>query len=121
MTEIDASEIGRAIFEETADALFLFDPETDTLRDVNPTVERLTGFSRRLLLEHPTTYWFRYTGDDKGGMHRLRQAARRTGPFSWEEGYFLRTAQDGVWIPVTLSLARLHMKPKTLALVTARD
>jgi PAS domain S-box-containing protein len=54
-------------------------------------------------------------------MQRLRQAARRTGPFSWEEGYLLRTAQDGVWIPVAVSLARLHVQPKTLALLTARD
>lgn len=121
MLPFDVSEVGRAIFEEAADALFLFDPESGQVLDVNPAAERLTGFSQRTLVEQPATHWIRYSGDDTADMQRFLQVAPRTGPFSWEEGYWLRTAQDGVWIPVALSLARLHVLPKTLALVTARD
>jgi PAS domain S-box-containing protein len=45
--------LGRALFEEAGDALFLLDPESDLLLDVNPTAERLTGFARHELLGRP--------------------------------------------------------------------
>ena len=35
--------LGRALFQEAGDALFLFDPDTDRLMAVNPMAERLTG------------------------------------------------------------------------------
>jgi PAS domain S-box-containing protein len=109
----------QALFEEAGDALFLFDPDSDRLLDVNPTAERLSGFPRPELLALPVAYLFRYGG--QGGMTRLRLAAKRTMVFHAQDGYFLRTHQDGIWIPVNLTLARLHIKPKTLALITARD
>jgi two-component system sensor histidine kinase/response regulator len=108
-----------ALFKEAGDALFLFDPDTDQLLDVNPTAERLTSLAQRDLLARPATYWFRFGG--KGGMQRLRQAAGKTDVFHAQDGFFLRTGQDGIWIPVNLTVARLHLQPKTLALITARD
>jgi PAS domain S-box-containing protein len=51
----------------------------------------------------------------------MRQASQKTGTFHSQEGYYLRTMQEGVWIPVNLTISRLHVKPKTLALITARD
>ena len=63
---------------------------------------------------------FRFGG--QGGRQRLRQAARKQ-----ERGLplpgrlLLRTNRDGIWIPVNLTINRLHVKPKTLALITARD
>jgi PAS domain S-box-containing protein len=111
--------LARALFEESGDALFLFDPDTDQLLDVNPVAEHLTGCARAELLGMPATYYFRFGG--KGGKERLHAAATQTGVFHSQEGYFLRTAQDGVWIAVNLTVARLHVKPKTLALITARD
>ena len=50
----DAAEFARALFEESGDALFLFDPDTETVLDVNPMAQRLTGFSRREMLRRPT-------------------------------------------------------------------
>src|SRR5262249_18410632 len=38
-----------------------------------------------------------------------------------QEGFFLRHQQDGIWIPVNLSITRLHIEPKPLGLITARD
>jgi PAS domain S-box-containing protein len=115
----EATGLAQALFHEAGDALFLFDPDTDTLLDVNPMAERLTGLPRHELLRMPATYWFRFGG--QGGLQRLRKAASKTGAFHSQEGFFLRTRQDRVWIPVNLTTTRLHVQPKTLALITARD
>jgi PAS domain S-box-containing protein len=119
MNAYNREALVQALFEEAGDALFLFDPDSDRLLDVNPTAERLSGFPRAELLKLPVAYLIRYGG--QGGMTRLRLAAKRTMMFHSQEGYFLRTNQDGVWVPVNVTLARLHVKPKTLALITARD
>jgi PAS domain S-box-containing protein len=120
MSSLHSAELSRALFEEAGDALFLLEPDSDRLLDVNPTAERLSGVSRADLLARPATYWFR-SGGQKGGSHRLHQAATESGVFHSQEGFFLRCAQDGVWIPVNLTIARLHLRAGTLALITARD
>jgi PAS domain S-box-containing protein len=112
--------LGRALFQEAGDGLFLFDPDNDRLIDVNPTAERLTGHTRSELLKRPATYWFRFAGQN-GAKDRLRQASSRTGVFHAQDGFVLRTSTDDVWIPVNLTIARLHVKPKVLALLTVRD
>jgi two-component system NtrC family sensor kinase len=111
----------RALFEEAGDALFLFDPDSDELLAANAAAERLTKISRPDLLKMPATYWFRFGGKGKGSKDRLREKAGESGVFHAAEGYFLRTHEDGVWVPVNLVVSRLHVKPKTLALITARD
>ncbi len=117
----DAAEVGRALFQEAGDPLFLIDPETDRVLDANPAAERLTGLPRGGLLDQPATYWFRYGAEGRGGNQRLRRAVSESGVFNAQDGFFLRTAADGVWIPVNLTVSRLHLRPKTLALITARD
>src|SRR5207253_1966462 len=78
--------LGRALFQEAGDGLFLFDPDDDQLLDVNPTAERLTGHTRDELLRRPATYWFRFAGPN-GSKDRLRQAASRTGVFHAQDGF----------------------------------
>ncbi len=119
MRSIYSEELAQALFEEAGDALFLFDPETDRLIDVNPMAVRLSGFPFEQLLCLAPTYLFRFGG--QGGMRRLRQATLETTVFHSQEGFFLRTPQDGVWIPVNLTVTRLHIHPRTLAMITARD
>ena len=114
-----SQDLAHALLEEAGDALFLFDPDNDQLLQVSRMAIELTGFDREDMLTHPATYFFRFGG--KGGKRRFREAATRTGVFHSQEGFFLRTKRDGVWIPVNLSIARLHVLPKTLALITARD
>jgi PAS domain S-box-containing protein len=121
MNTYDIEGLAQALFQEAGDALFLFEPDTDQLLDVNPMAERLSGFPRHHLLTMPATYWFRFAGSERGSVHRLRQAARKSDAFHSQEGFFLRTQRDRVWVPVNLTIARLHVKPKTLALITARD
>ena len=53
MTSLHSTELSRALFEESGDALFLFDPESDHLLEVNPTAERLTGLDEGGALPHP--------------------------------------------------------------------
>jgi PAS domain S-box-containing protein len=119
MNTSDPKDLAQALLEEAGDALFLFDPDTDAMHAVSRMAIELTGFGREDLLAHPATYFFRFGG--KGGQQRLREAATRTGVFHAQDGFFLRTCNDGVWIPVNLTVSRLHVRPKTLALITARD
>jgi PAS domain S-box-containing protein len=118
MTSFDQAELARALFEESGDALFLLDPETDRLIEVNPVALRITGFSRGELLEYPATNLFRF--EAAGGVQRLRGAFTKTMVFHGQDGFLLRTKADA-WVPVSLTVSRLHVSPKTLGLITARD
>jgi PAS domain S-box-containing protein len=107
MTPYHLEDLARALFEEAGDALFLFDPDTDQLLDVNPTAQRLCGLPRDELLRVPATSLFRRE-QEPGILHS-------------QEGCWLRTACADVWVPVNLTISRLHVRPKTLGLITARD
>ena len=119
MSSTHNNDLTHALLEESGDALFLFDPETDSLLQVSRMALELTGFGRDEMMAQPATYFFRFGG--KGGTRRFREAATRTGIFHSQEGFFLRCKADAVWMPVNLSISRLHVQPKTLALITARD
>src|SRR5437773_11543540 len=112
MSAFNLQELAQTLFEESGDALFLFDPEDEQLLDVNPMSQRLTGFSRAEMLRVQVTYLLR--SESQGGLQRLRQAYRKTGVFHSQEGFLLRHRQEGVWIPVNLTVTRLHAEPKTL-------
>lgn len=119
MNEYDLAELAQTLFEESGDALFLFDPNSEQLMDVNPMAQRLTGYSRTELLRQNVRYLFR--SEVQGGLHRLRAAYLKTGLFHSQEGFLLRHQTDNVWIPVNLTVTRLHTRPQTLGLITARD
>jgi two-component system cell cycle sensor histidine kinase/response regulator CckA len=119
MTAYNLAELGLTLFEESGDALFLFDPESEQLLEVNPMAQRLTGSPRLELLRHPVGYLFR--SETPGGLQRLRQAYRKTGVFHSQEGFLLRHQKDGVWTPVNLTVTRLHAEERTLGLITTRD
>src|SRR5437763_945597 len=40
--------------------------------------------------------------------------------FHGQDGFLLRT-KDEAWVPVSLTVSRLHLAPKTLGLIIARD
>jgi PAS domain S-box-containing protein len=107
------------LFEEAGDALFLFDPDTEDICDVNPMAQRLSGFSRTEMRRLQITYMFR--SEIQGGLQRLRHAYKKTGVFHSQEGFLLRHQQEEMWIPVNLTVTRLHAESKTLGLITARD
>ena len=111
--------LAQALFEECGDALFLFDPDTEQLLDANSAAQRLSGFALRELLHFSIQQLFRSDGPE--GLQRLLLASRKTGFVHSGEGYSLRTIKEGVWTPVNLTAARLHVQPKTLGLITVRD
>jgi PAS domain S-box-containing protein len=119
MTSYNVAELAQTLFEEEGDALFLFDPDNERLLDVNPMAQRLTGFARGDLLRMQVTYLFR--AEAQGGLQRLRAAFHKTGLFHSQEGFLLRHQDEGVWVPVNLTITRLHAEPRTLGLITARD
>src|SRR6266851_8417796 len=119
MKHDDLEGLAQAFFEESGVALFLFDPDTFQLLDANSIAQRLTGFALRELLPMSIQQLFRFQGQE--GLQRMLQASKKTTLFHSQEGYFLRTVQEDVWIPVNLSTARLHVRPKAMGLITARD
>src|ERR1700758_1749090 len=119
MNAFNPAELARTLLEESGDALFLFDPDSEALLEANPMAQRLSGYTRQELLRLKITYLFR--AETQGGLQRLRHAYQRTGAFHSQEGFLLRHKQDGVWVPVNLTASRLHAEPRTLGLITARD
>lgn len=115
---MDQSELAQALFEESGDALFLLNPETDQLVDVNPVALRMTGFTREEVMRFPSAGLFRF--EAAGGMQRLRGAFSQTTVFHGQDGFHLRT-KDNAWVPVNLSVSRLHLASRTLGLIVARD
>ena len=114
-----AEDLAQVLFSEAGDALFLFDPASGQLIDVNPMAQRLSGFSREELLQMRTSQLWRAESD--ASISQMENAYQRTGIFHGRDGFLLRTKQDGIWIPVNLTITRLHVKPRTLSLITARD
>ncbi|HEV3259046.1 MAG TPA: PAS domain S-box protein [Gemmataceae bacterium] len=112
-------EIAQALFEEAGDALFLLEPKSGQILDANPMALKLSGFPIEDLRRKRATDLFR--SEAQGGLERMQHAAKRTGTFHSQEGYLLRHQHDGVWIPVNLTITRLHLESGTLGLITARD
>jgi two-component system, cell cycle sensor histidine kinase and response regulator CckA len=112
-------ELAQTLFEEAGDALFLFDPDDGRLVEVNPTAQKFCGLSRPALLKESVNTLFR--SEVHGDVARLRRAYRNTGVFHSQDGFFLRQQPSGGWLPVNLTVARLHVRPKTVGLITARD
>jgi PAS domain S-box-containing protein len=119
MNAHDWAELAQTLFEESGDALFLFDPQTERLVDVSPMAQRLTRFTREQLLRQSLTALFR--SEFPTGADHLRRAMQRTQTFHSQEGYLLRHHQEGVWVPVNLTITRLHMESQLLGLIVARD
>jgi PAS domain S-box-containing protein len=111
--------LAQALFEETGDAMFFFDPDTNQLLDANSAAQRLTGFSLQKLL-HLTVPDLIHSVSEEGSR-KLKRASQKTAVFHSQEGYFLKTVKENVRIPVNLTITRLHVRPQTLGLITARD
>lgn len=119
MSSYNLAELARTLFEESGDALFLFDPESERMLDLNLMAQRLSGFTAGELLEWPVPDLFR--SEDNAGLTRLRQAYCQDSSFHSQEGFWLRHRDRGVWVPVNLTVARLHVGSGILGLITARD
>jgi two-component system, cell cycle sensor histidine kinase and response regulator CckA len=118
MIAYDQAELAHALFEESGDALFLLDPDTDKLLEVSPVAQKMTGYGRSELVGSSAAALFRF--ESAGGMHRLKGAFTKSVVFHGQDGFLLRTKGEA-WVPVSLTVSRLHVAPKPLGLITARD
>jgi two-component system cell cycle sensor histidine kinase/response regulator CckA len=119
LTPQSRQELTQTLFEESGDALFLFDPDTDQVLHVNPMALRLCGFTRQELLRTPASQLYR--SETPGDVERLRRAFADSGIFHAADGFLLRSTKPAGWIPVELTVSRLQVQPKPLGLITARD
>ncbi len=111
-------EISRALFRDSNDALFIFDPQSHQLVDVNPVALRITGLGRKVILE--MRVWDLFSSEVDTAIHELVSAYVKTGFFHSREDYLLRV-QGLNPVPVNLSVSRIHTRPDPLGLVVARD
>ncbi|MGL4423742.1 MAG: PAS domain-containing protein, partial [Gemmataceae bacterium] len=118
----DQPEFARCLFEESGDAMFLVDPESDRVLEANRTALALTGFSFHEIADTDATMLFRLErAAPVQSSSQLRTVSMKTTVFHGRDGYLLRTKSDPGWVPVTLTVTRLHLQPQTLALFTARN
>jgi hypothetical protein len=119
MTLPDAAELGQTLFEEIGDAAFVVDPATDCLIDVNPMAERITACPRDHLLRLSLQELLR--ADTDQSLTHLRQALHGTQTFYSQEGYYCRQTNRENWLPVNLTITRLHTQRRPLGLILVRD
>src|SRR6266404_779758 len=103
-------ELAQTLFEEAGDALFLFDPDDGRFVEVNPVAQRLSRMTRPQLLSESVETLFR--SEVQGGVVRLRRACKATEHFHSQDGFLLRQRNENHWVPVNLTVARLHARPK---------
>ncbi|MGF1581792.1 MAG: PAS domain S-box protein [Gemmataceae bacterium] len=110
--------IGRAIFREANDAFLIVHPLDQRILDVNPAVQRLTGFRRKQLIDLPLASLLEAI---EGYDHtEVLRACQTTTYYTARDGYVLK-AQAGKIIPVNLTVSRIHIEPEPLALLILRD
>jgi PAS domain S-box-containing protein len=109
----DPAELARTLFEETADALFLFDPAAEQILDLNPSAQRLTGAARTDLLNSPIRALFRAEVPDDELYLQYACRARA--------GFLLRRQQPDAWIPVALTITHLPSQPRSVGLLQVHD
>jgi PAS domain S-box-containing protein len=117
MHDCDLTGLARALFEESGDALFLFDPGTERALRLNPAAHILTGLLPGEELDGRVVDLFCCA--DAEGATRLREACRGAGPFHAPVGYRLRQ-RDGLAVPVSLTVCRVPHGDAGAGLLAAR-
>jgi two-component system cell cycle sensor histidine kinase/response regulator CckA len=118
MSASNLAEVAQTLFELSSDALFLFDPNTEQLLEVNPTALKLTGFNREDLLRLRVGDLVRC--ETQSGLPVLHPEGQPSS-VGHSQGYLLRHQQHRVWTPVALAAAVVNGAAQPLGLLTARD
>lgn len=119
MPEFSWEELARTLFEEMADALILFDPETEMPLDVNPMMQKLTKLPRQELLSRELSFFLR--AENGRRLDEMQYAIRNTTFFHSQEGFLLRETLMDRWRPVNITVTRLHALERPLGLLVVRD
>jgi two-component system, cell cycle sensor histidine kinase and response regulator CckA len=111
--------LANSFFEGNGDALFLVEPETEQVCEVNPAAVRLTGLSRPVLLRDKVLNLF--SSETPEAASRLRRACQELAELHSQEGYFLRQGRGGRWLLVNLTVSRVVSDAGSWAVIAARD
>ena len=111
-------EMARCLFRESTDSMFVFEPVTRLVVDLNPAALRLSGLTRKKALALCVEDLF--SEQSANGLRRMEEALEKTGRFLPTEDFFL-IRSVGEPVPVNVSVSRVHTSPKPLGLVVARD
>jgi PAS domain S-box-containing protein len=109
----DPAELARTLFEESPDALFLFDMASERIVALNAAAARLAGADSAQLLQQPIRGLFRAEVPDDELYLQYACRAR--------EGFLLRDHRKGTWVPVALSISHLNDSAGPFGLLQARD
>ena len=113
------ADLALNLFEESNDALVIFDPVDWRILDVNPMAQRITRRRRRELIGQLITDVIEETRP--GAMREFLNAAEKTGMFHAREGFAFAREEDDELIPLNVSVSRIHVEPHPLGLLVARD
>ena len=105
----------RLVFEAASDAIFLHDPETLRLLDVNAATVALYGYSRDELLAMTS---IDLSAEPEETRATIRQAAERG---SVHVPLRLHRHREGHLLPVEITGGRLPWQGRTIAITIARD
>ncbi|MFI5210235.1 MAG: PAS domain S-box protein, partial [Gemmatimonadales bacterium] len=105
----------RLVFEAASDAMFLHDPATLRILDVNPATEALYGYSRDELLAMTS---LDLSAEPDETRATIRQAAERG---SVHVPLRLHRHREGHLLPVEITGGRLPWQGRTIAITIVRD
>lgn len=117
-TILQAGGLAGALFHEAGDGLVVVSPATETVLDANLKACELSEFSRAELLNMPIRGLVRHEQEWQDWLQPVQQTITYHG----KEGFLLRTRNPARWVPVSVSISRLHPPDaEPLALFTLRD
>jgi PAS domain S-box-containing protein len=118
LQNVDATELARCLFDESNDALLVFDPSTLQLIDVNRRAEQLTRLSREQLLSLKLPDLF--DAESPELLQDFFAACQHTRVFHSAQAF--RLACDGSeQLEGNVTVSRLNTKPNLLGLVAVKD
>lgn len=115
---VDAAELARCLFDESKDALLIFDPDNLQIIDVNPRAQELTQLSRKQLLQTKLAVLF--DAESRDLLRVFIDSCHWTQSFDSEQAYRL-ACDDGEPCKVNVTVSRLNTKPNSHCLVALRD
>ncbi|MEI6029213.1 MAG: EAL domain-containing protein [Betaproteobacteria bacterium] len=101
--DTEALRASARVFNTAAEAILITDAQ-GRIADVNPALERLTGFARQELLGQPAGMLY-HGADTQRGSARIRQALDADEVWRGETGF---RARDGRLIPTQVAVSRLE-------------
>ncbi len=116
--DVTRSDTYRALFEQSYDPQYVLDLATQRFLEVNPSFERLTGFSRDELLSGQITAP-KLVAQESHTTFQQKMETRRLTP---SERYDIKVlCRDGSKKPVEVSVKRMVMEGRDVVLGAVRD